>query len=258
MNKLLYSMILRYRIALFFVFFLSGCAGYQPGQLEKATSGFNLLSQHEEVAFGVEFSRQFESSNRIITDWNWQNYVNTIGQRLVRASRRPNLSYRFKVVDTDVINACAFPGGFIYVNRGLISAAANEDEVAGIIAHEIGHVAAKHGARAMSRQLLINLGLLTLEDLTEEDKDQQIYLMVAQIFAQGFSMKYSRDDERQADDLAVETLYYAGYDPVAWIDFLARMEQGNSSSFNLLRSTHPNTSERVRNVYSTFNTHFSR
>ena len=235
---------------------LSGCATYQPGHLEDATRGFNLISTADEVSAGFAYAQNIEAQTKLINDSQLQSYIDDLGQRIIRGSRRQDLTYRFRIVDTDDINACALPGGFVYINRGLISSCQNEAELAGVIAHEIGHVAAKHGARQMTQTLLINLGLTTLEGLTEKDKNQQLYLALSQLLVQGFAMNYSRSDDRQADDLAVETMYHLGYDPTMWIHMLERMERGHTSKFDLF-STHPNTMERVSNVHNTLSMNFT-
>lgn len=235
----------------------SGCAGYQPGNLEQASSGFNLVGESDEIAFGFAASQQMEAQADIITDPVVQAYIDDLGNRLIEGSRRSNITYQFRVLDTDEINACAYPGGFVYINRGLITAVDNEAELAGVVAHEIGHVAAKHGARQLTKTLLLQAGLLTLQGLTEDEQDQQMYLALGELLTQGLLMKYSRDDERQADDLAVETLYKVGYDPVVWIDFMERLSQGHAEHFDLLQSTHPNTPERVQNVHATYTMNFT-
>ncbi|MBD3308167.1 M48 family metalloprotease [candidate division KSB3 bacterium] len=227
---------------------ISGCA-YQLGDLENPGRGFNLVSEGAEIEMGMEAANEIESEIRIIRNPEIQQYITNLGQYLVQYSRRPNLRYAFKVVDTDEINAFALPGGFIYINRGLIVEADSEAELAGVIAHEIGHVVARHGAKRMSQIIALQLGLSVFESLSDQDRRTQITALVAQALATGFLLKNSRDNERQADDLGTETLYRAGYDPIALARFFDKLSQQYSpSSIEVFLSTHPSPGERVGNV----------
>jgi predicted Zn-dependent protease len=225
-----------------------GCAAYQPGSLEDPR-GFNFISQQTEIQMGLEAAQEVEAEMQIIDDPYIQNYIGNLGHYLVQYSRRPNLSYQFKVVDTDEINAFALPGGFIYVNRGLIAEASNEAELAGVLAHEIGHVAAKHGAQRMSTLIALQLGFTAFEQMNEQSRNAQIQLLAAQAVATGFLLKNSRDNERQADDYGTENLYLAGYEPLAMARFFDKLARDYSpSKVEVFLSTHPSPGERVRNV----------
>ena len=227
---------------------VSGCA-YQPGSFGDLTGGFNLIPQDMEIQIGAEAATEVEAEERVFNQPYIQDYINSLGQRLAQASRRPDIAYQFKVIDTDDINAFALPGGFIYVNRGLIEEAGSEAELAGVLAHEIGHVAARHGAKRMSKLITLQLGFALFWELSEKERDEELGLMIADAIATGFLLKNSRDDERQADDLGTETLYYAGYDPIALAYFFDKLAKEHSpSAIETFLSTHPSPGERIQNV----------
>ena len=239
----------QYTLVVVFVLFLGGGCSYQLGNLNNPGGGFNLIPQGAEIQMGMEAAAEIESQEKVLADSYVQSYVNRLGQKLVQYSRRPDIAYQFKVIDTDEINAFALPGGFIYVNRGLITEASNEAELAGVISHEIGHVAAKHGAKRMTKLLALQLGLAVFGELSDQDRETQIKLLVAEAIATGFLLKNSRDNERQADDLGTETLYNAGYDPIAMAHFFDTLGQDSSpSAVEVFLSTHPSPGERVKNV----------
>jgi predicted Zn-dependent protease len=228
--------------------FVWSCA-YQPGSFRDPGGDFNFISQGMEIQMGLDAAQQVDSQERIITDSQVQYYINNLGQKLVQYSRRPDIAYQFKVIDTDTVNAFALPGGFIYINRGLIVEAENEAELAGVLGHEIGHVAAKHGAKRMSKLILLQLGFTAFWALSDRDRDTRIKLLIADALATGYLLKNSRDYERQADDFGTETLYRAGYDPVAMAHFFEKLGHKHSpSAVATFFSTHPNPGERVTNV----------
>ena len=238
-----------YTLVAVVVLFLGGGCSYRLGDLNNPGGGFNLIPQGTEIQIGMEAAAEIESEETVLADSYVQNYVNRLGQKLVQYSRRPDIAYQFKVVDTDEINAFALPGGFIYINSGLITEAANEAELAGVISHEIGHVAAKHGAKRMTKLLALQLGLAVFWGLSDQDRETELKLLVVDAVATGFLLKNSRDNERQADDLGTETLYKAGYDPIAMAHFFDKLGKNYSpSAIEVFLSTHPSPGERVRNV----------
>ncbi|MCP4395907.1 MAG: M48 family metalloprotease [bacterium] len=239
----------QYSLIVVFVLFLGGGCSYQLGNLNNPGGGFNLIPQGTEIQIGMEAAAAIESQEKVLVDSYVQNYVNQLGQRLVQHSRRPDIAYQFKVVDSDEMNAFALPGGFIYVNRGLIAEASSEAELAGVIGHEIGHVAAKHGAKRMTKLLALQLGFAVFWELSDRDRETKIKLLIADAVATGFLLKNNRDNERQADDLGTETLYNAGYDPVAMAHFFDKLGKDYSSgAAGVFLSTHPSPGERVKNV----------
>lgn len=215
-----------------------------------AFQNINILSESDEIALGREFSREIERELRLYTDPEVVRYVDDLCQTLVRHSRRSNIPYYIKVVDTDEVNAFALPGGYLYINRGLISIAEVEAELAGVIAHEIAHVVARHGAKAMTRQLGLEiiLGIISGRNPTGARR------VVSQLAGVGgilSMLHHSRAAEREADALAVENLREAGYDPAGVTAFFEKLLEINDSEPGALAAmfaTHPPSRERVSNT----------
>ena len=218
---------------------LFGCAG-RIGDL-------NIFSDAQEVQLGKQFSREIEKEIKIYSDPVVTAYIDQLGQRLANHSQRKNITYHFKVVNTETVNAFAVPGGYLYVNIGLIRAAENESELAGVIGHEIGHVVGKHGVKQMTRQL----GLAAVAQLALGEDQSKLEQMVAGLAANGVLMKYSRDAEREADGHAVQEMYDAGIDPEGMATFfekLRRLQKSKPSKLQQMFATHPPTTERITAV----------
>lgn len=218
-----------------------GCAG--------RISDINIFTDAEEVQLGKQFSREIEKELKIYSDPVVAAYIDQLGQHLANHSQRRNITYHFKVVNTEVVNAFAVPGGYLYVNIGLIRAAENESELAGVIGHEIGHVVGKHGVKQMTRQL----GLAAVAQLALGEEQSKLKKMVANLATNGVLMKYSRDAEREADIYAVQEMYDAGIDPEGMATFfekLLKLQKSKPSKLQQLFSTHPLTTERITAVRS--------
>ena len=179
-------------------------------------------------------------------------YIKSIGQFLVQTSETPGADFTFTILNTPLVNAFALPGGYIYVTRGLLALASNEAEVAGVLAHEIGHVTARHSASRATNTGLARLGLVILDVLSGNSMASQI----GEVGALAVIQSYSRDDEFEADSLGVKYLSRAGFDPNAMSTFLEKL--GAHSSFEAARlgvarekgidffASHPRTPERVK------------
>jgi predicted Zn-dependent protease len=217
---------------------LSGCA--TVGQI-------NLVSEEQELAMGAEFAQQLETELKFIRDPTVVGYISELGQSLARVSQRNNIPYTFHVVDSDEVNAFAVPGGYLYVNRGLIEAADNESELAGVLGHEIGHVVGRHSARQMTQQL----GLSALASLALGEDPGMLAQLTAQIAATGAISSYSRDMETEADRYGVQELYDAGIDPMGMATFFDKLEEMHGSgggSIEQFFSTHPDPGARAADV----------
>ncbi len=207
----------------------------------------NWYSLDKQVAMGREFSQQVEHSAKLINDPVVTEYVNRIGQNLVRNSDS-KVPFTIKVIDTDEINAFALPGGFFYVNSGLILAADNEAELAGVMAHEIAHVAACHVAREQTRGNIVNLASIPLIFVpggwaVYEGTQAALSVGVPLTF-----MKFSRNFESEADFLGMEYMYKTGYDPQSFISFFEKIEAQEKKKPGTLAkafSSHPMTPDRV-------------
>ncbi len=180
----------------------------------------DLISEVDEARIGAEQHDQILAEfGGAYDDPKIAAYVDSIGQFLALTSERPNVKFTFTVLNSPIVNAFALPGGYIYVSRGLLTLAGDEAELAGVIAHEIGHVAARHGAQRMSSGIMARLGLGLLSILTDSPE----LAGIAQLGAMAAIQSYSRDQEFEADMLGVRYLGRAGFDTEAMASFLAKM-----------------------------------
>jgi predicted Zn-dependent protease len=210
----------------------------------------NWYSLEKQVAMGQQYSQQVEHGAKMVNDPVVTEYVNRIGQNLVRNSDA-KVPFTIKVIDTDEINAFALPGGFFYVNSGLILAADNEAELAGVMAHEIAHVAACHVAREQTRGNIVNLASIPLIFVpggwaVYEGTQAALSIGVPLTF-----MKFSRNFESEADFLGMEYMYKAGYDPQSFISFFEKMEAQEKKKPGTLAkafASHPMTPDRVEHA----------
>ena len=212
----------------------------------------NLMSKEDEAKIGAEQAPQVTAEfGGEYKDPELNKYVNSVGQLLASASNEPG-KYTFTILDSPIVNAFALPGGYVFVTRGLLALADNEAELAGVLAHEIGHVTAHHAAERYSQSIFAQLGLGILGAVTGSDMVSQIGGTVAQLALRS----YSRDQESEADMLGVATMSRVGFDNHAMATFLAKLQAndqlqadiagdpGAADGFNLL-STHPRTADRV-------------
>ncbi|HZQ23665.1 MAG TPA: M48 family metallopeptidase [Terriglobales bacterium] len=205
----------------------------------------NWYSLDKQIAMGKSFAEQVESSSKLIGDPVVTEYINRLGQNLVRNSDAL-VPFTIKVIDSDEVNAFALPGGFFYVDSGLILAAENEAELAGVMSHEIAHVAACHAARENTRGQLFNLASIPLIFVgggIGYAIENAAGLALPMTF-----LKFSRGFESDADFLGVEYMYKAGYDPQAFTAFFEKVEALNKEKPGTLAkafSTHPQTPDRI-------------
>lgn len=213
--------------------------------------GFNLYSPEDDIEIGRQVSAEAETELSLITDPLLAEYINRLGLQLAAFAPGPEYPYQFKLVNDTEINAFALPGGFIYINRGIIEAADREAEVAGVIAHEIGHVALRHGTNQASRNSLFSLGFGILGGLFGGGGGG-VGAVVAQagagIGAAAFFNRYSRDAESQADLMGAQILYDAGWDPTAMPEFFEKLEAEGGSRGPEFLSSHPNPGNRAQAV----------
>jgi hypothetical protein len=208
-------------------------------------AGWDWYSTESEIRMGKEYATQIESSLKMVTDPVINEYVNRVGQNLVRNSDA-KVPFTIKVVDSDVINAMALPGGFFYVNSGLILAADDEAELAGVMAHEIAHVAARHTTRQMTRAQFANYMSLPLIFV-----GGGIGLAAREAAGIGLPMtflKFSRGFEAEADYLGIQYMYKAGYDPNEFVNFFEKIqaqEKKKPGSMAKVFADHPQTPDRI-------------
>ncbi|PZV16291.1 MAG: peptidase [Leptolyngbya sp.] len=202
------------------------------------------LSDRQEVEIGQQINQQLTRGQvRILQNPQVNQYVDQIGQRLAASSTRPNIPYRFQVVDDRGVNAFATMGGFVYINRGLLTLASNEAELASVMAHEIGHIAGRHSVAQM-RKMAVASGLIGAAGL---DRNAAVNI--------GVDLAYrrpnSRQDEYAADEMGLQTLAKTGYAQSAMVSFMSKLLQARSVPTFL--STHPATSERIGRLQQSIN-----
>jgi predicted Zn-dependent protease len=208
--------------------------------------GVNFYSLEKEIAIGKQLAMQVERQAKIIDDPVVAEYVNRIGQNLVRNSDA-KVPFTIKVIDSEEVNAFALPGGFFFVNSGLVMKADTEAELAGVMAHEIGHVAARHGTRQATRGEIANLATIPLW-FVGGWAGYGAYQAASVLIPIGF-LKFSRQFEAEADLLGLEYMYKAGYDPTAFVDFFEKiqaMEKKKPGSMAKVFETHPPTDDRIK------------
>ena len=222
---------------------ISGCATNPvTGRTE-----LMLVSEEKEFTIGQEVDKQVRDEMGIYLELpDLRSKVKEITENIGRHSHRPDLIYRAEIVDTPDFNAFAVPGGFVYVHRGLLERVNSEDELASVIGHEIAHISARHSASQISKSQLLNIGLIAVSVATEGSIDSYGNLMdLGSILA--FS-KFSRDDEREADEFGLQYMSDAGYNPKASIDVMEEIQDINEKEPGALEiwfMTHPPTNERI-------------
>jgi len=208
--------------------------------------GINIYSLEKEIGLGKGLAQEVERQAKLIDDPVISEYVNRIGQNLVRNSDA-KVPFTIKVIDSDEVNAFALPGGFFFVNSGLILKAENEAELAGVMAHEIAHVAARHGTRQATRGQIVNYGSIPL--IFMGGWAGYAVRQAAQLAVPLGFLKFSRGFEREADMLGLQYLYKTGYDPTSFVDFFEKiqaMEKKKPGTIASVFSSHPMTSKRIR------------
>lgn len=202
-----------------------------------AQASAGIIGTKQEIEIGREVAAQIEAKYPLLDDAEMQARIDHIGKRIVAVCDRPDLPYSFKVLDVDEVNAMAAPGGFVYVYRGLIQLMPTDDELAGIIGHEVGHVVKRHSMGQLEK----NLGMSLIFGGIFGDKAKPLQSIALSAISAG----YSRDDERQADLLGYQQSVKAGYNPYGMLMGLTKLYELNPKQRNDLFSDHPEASARI-------------
>jgi hypothetical protein len=209
--------------------------------------GVNFYSLEHEIALGKQLAQEVERTSKMIDDPVVTEYVNRVGQNLVRNSDA-RVPFTIKVIDSDEVNAFALPGGFFYVNSGLVLRAQEESELAGVMAHEISHVVARHGTKQATKGEMMQLATIPLILLGPGGWAGYGIYEALQLAIPLSYLKFSRDAEREADFLGIQYMYKAGYDPNSYVTFFERIqadEKRRPGTIPKFFSTHPPTPERI-------------
>lgn len=208
-----------------------------------------FYSEQDEIQLGIQTDQQIKATYGFYDDPELEAYIAELGHTLAEKTHRPQLDYHFKVLDTPVVNAFAVPGGYIYFTRGILAYFNNEAELAGVLAHELGHVAARHSMSQYSKATLAQLGLGLGTILSEDFRE---IAGLAQFGVSLLFLKFSRDDERQSDALGVEYSVKAGYDAremATFFNTLQRLHSGdNGNALPEWASTHPDPKDRSQAI----------
>lgn len=222
--------------------------------LGSGAAAFTLVSVQQEVELGQQAQAEINKKMPVLNDAQLDNYIDSVGARLAAHAPGPKYPYSFGVVNYKELNAFALPGGPIYVHRGTIAAARTESQLAGVMAHEVAHIAQRHAAQQISKGVLADglLGLLG-SVLNDGGKGEAAARIGASVVAQSVFMKFSRDDETEADRVGAEIMQRAGWDPNGLAEFMAILQQEQQRSPNSVEtffSSHPSPAGRVRNLQS--------
>jgi len=210
--------------------------------------GVNFYSLEKEIALGKQLAQEVERQAKVIDDPVIAEYVNRVGQNLVRNSDA-KVPFTIKVLDTEEVNAFALPGGFFFVNSGLILKADTESELAGVMAHEIAHVALRHGTKQATRGELAQIGMIVASIAVPYTMAGYGAMQGANLLIPMGFLRFSRAMESEADFYGLQYMYKTGYDPVSFVDFFEKiesMEKKKPGTVAKVFSTHPMTDDRIK------------
>ena len=227
------------------LFFLVGCATIYNPVIER--NEFILIDTKSEVSLGQSLSQQIAREFKISDDVQLNSRLKKIGDRIARASDRQDLEYRFFVIEDKELNAFAIPGGNVYVNSAILKVA-NDDELATVLSHEVGHIAARHSVKKVQAALGYQIVMsIAFSKASSADVGQALDVVFNIV-----SLGYSREDERLADQLAIKYAYRAGFNPRGMITFLYKLEEEakkQGATYHLIfLSSHPSLGERIKNM----------
>lgn len=209
---------------------------------------FSLVSVQDEIAIGREANAQVRKEVPQVRDEQVVAYIRSIGNRLARQAGGPRYPYSFSMADFREINAFALPGGPVWLHRGVIHAATSESQVAGVLAHEVAHIAQRHAASQLTKGMIANLGLGLLGAVLGSGGGATAAQAAAGFVTSGVFLKFSRDDEREADRIGLQLMQRAGWDGrgmVELFEILQREARRNPGSVESFFSSHPSSQDRI-------------
>jgi predicted Zn-dependent protease len=222
--------------------FLAGCGSGGIG-------GGSSVSLDQEWQLGSQMAAQIAQQTKLVNDPQALAYLRSVGERIHAQTPIANRPFEFEIVDDPSVNAFSIPGGHVYVNTGLIGTAGKADELAAVVAHEISHVVARHVIKqAQQAQEISALGSILLGQ-----NPGALQSLVAQVVAGGAMARFSRADEKQADDMGFDFMNKAGFDPHGMLDFFQRLlalDQGGNSAVSRFFADHPGTTDRISDIQS--------
>lgn len=216
-----------------------------------SVAAFQLVSVRDEIQIGQQAQQEIRQQTPEVRDGSVREYVSSLGQQLSAHASGADYPYSFSTADYRELNAFALPGGPVWINRGILETAATEAQVAGVLAHEVAHVALRHSAQQITKGTVANglLGLLGAV-LGNDGAGAAAARVAAGVTAQSFMLKFSRDDEREADREGIQIMQRAGYDTRGMVEFMQVLSQQSGSSGRAAEflSTHPAPASRVREL----------
>lgn len=225
-------------------------AGIAGAQIKNLKPGFNFFSPQQDIQMGKEAKAQVEQQQPVLHDERITGYLTEIGRRLAQSPHAGNWPFSFEVIYDKNINAFALPGGPIFVNTATISAADNEAQLAGVLAHEMSHIVLRHGTHEVSKQNIVELPAMLAGSVMGNGIWGRLGQMGVSLAANSMILKYSRDAESQADYNGALIMADAGYNPVEMARFFEKLQAqgGSNSALSQFLSDHPNPGNRVKAV----------
>jgi predicted Zn-dependent protease len=226
---------------------LFGCATRRPG--DPVRPGFNVFGKEQDVEIGQQAAAQVRSQVDIVNDRQLQQYVSKVGNKLAAHSEAGGYPYSFTLINENSINAFALPGGPVFIHSGLIEAADSEAQFAGVLAHEIGHVALRHATNQASKANLLQFpAALAAAVIGDQSAAAQLGQAGLGLGINSVLLKYSRDAEREADVFGAQLMAKSGYSPLEMAHFFEKLEEEGGSRAPEFLSSHPNPGNRVEAV----------
>lgn len=213
-----------------------------------------VISVADEIQLGRQAQQQVRQRVPQLSDPQVTRYVTSIGRRLATRAGGPRYPYSFSVANQREINAFALPGGPVWIHRGAIAAAANEAQLAAILAHEVAHVSRRHAAAQITKNLVANGLIGLLGAVLGNDRSARTAQIGAQVLADGYMLEFSRDDEREADAVGAAIMRRAGWDPremIGFMEMLRRQQGQNPGAVEVFLSSHPAPAERIHQLRRT-------